>query len=249
MRTVTVQPFVKTRQAGLPLYVQVVDHFRSHLTQGIWQPGDVLPALDVLTAQMGVARVTLRDAVKILSDEGLLRPERGRGTLVTDKAQSHRPLKLETRFEQLNEGLKLDRPAEEIFSEGPKMPVTGDIPGTLAAGYYHIKRVHLRDELRYCLITLFVERNLFDQYAPRFRTEMALPLIDEVAPKSMAKINQYMRFGKADAAVSAALTYPLGDPVAFVKRVVCDGAGQIIYFAEVTYRADLLEIDTEVSRD
>ncbi|WDR05230.1 GntR family transcriptional regulator [Devosia rhodophyticola] len=243
-----IKAFQSSRRSGQPLYMQVVDHFRQHLTEGLWQPNDVLPSLDVLTETLGVARVTVRDAVKILADEGLLRPERGRGTIVTDKARGHRPLRLEARFDNLNSALRLDRPAVSNIAEGEDVPVIGDLPGTLADSYYFIRRVHLRDDLRYCLISLYLDYAIFDLAPERFRVELAIPVLNEIASGEIAHINQYVRFGKCDEETSVQLEYPAGDPVAHIRRVLRNAEDRIIYYAEVTYRADILEMDTEVHR-
>ncbi|WDR03934.1 GntR family transcriptional regulator [Devosia algicola] len=215
-----IKAFQSSRRSGQPLYMQVVDHFRRHLTEGLWQPNDVLPSLDVLTEALGVARVTVRDAVKILADEGLLRPERGRGTIVTDKARGHRPLKLETKFDNLNSALRLDRPAVTNIAEGTGMPVIGDLPGTLANTYYYIQRVHLRDELRYCVISLYLDEAVFARSPDRFRVELAIPVLNEIAADDIAHVNQYVRFGKCDEDTSVQLEYPAGDPVAHIRRVI-----------------------------
>lgn len=243
-----IRPFESSRRSGQPLYVQVVDHFRQHITQGLWRPGDIIPSLDHLAETLGVARVTVRDAVKILADEGLLLPERGRGTIVTIKARGHRPLRLETTMGRLNSALRLDRPAVTNIALGSETPVV-QVAGELAPSYQFIKRVHLRDELRYCVISLYLDREIYDLAPQRFMHELALPIISELAGDRIATVNQYVRFGKCDEETSLQLEYPSGDPVAHVRRVLRDRRDKIIYYAEVTYRADILEMDTEETSD
>ena len=50
--------------------------------------GDKLPNEDVLSKMLGVSRVTLREAIKMLIAKGILTIERGRGTFVNDISES-----------------------------------------------------------------------------------------------------------------------------------------------------------------
>ncbi|WDR05268.1 GntR family transcriptional regulator [Devosia rhodophyticola] len=244
-----IKPFQILRGSRQPLYMQVVDHFRQYLRAGVWAPNDVLPSLDQLTHDLGVARVTIRDAIKILADEGLLIAARGRGTIVTEKARGHRPLKLETNLERLSASLQHDRPDFSNIEEGIEMPVVGPDLGLLAPSYNYIKRVHVRDTLRYCVIRLYLDSDLFNRAPERFRRELAVPVLNELADADIIWVNQLVRFGKCDEETSQMLKYPAGDPVAHIRRVLRNQADRILYYADVTYRADILEIDTEEHRD
>ena len=50
-------------------------------------PGDKLPNENVLAAELGVSRATLREALRILVNDGLLAVYRGKGTFVNSKAE------------------------------------------------------------------------------------------------------------------------------------------------------------------
>ncbi len=225
--------------------MQVVDHFRVHFTEGLWKPGDTLPSLEVLQAELGVARVTLRDAVRVLSDEGLLLAERGKGTIVTEKARGHRPLKLETNFTRFTNALRLDLPDLTNITEADTTPTIAPSEGAAASAYKSLRRVHLRDGLRYCAIDLAIDQTVFQLAPDRFRKELALPVLTDIAADRLASARQKVRFGKCDTQTSQLLEYPTGEPVAFIRRVICDAEGVVVYCADVTYRADILEIDMD----
>lgn len=57
----------------------VADELRSRILSGELQPGDRLPPEDELTTQFHVARTTMREALRVLEAQGLLRIQRGRG--------------------------------------------------------------------------------------------------------------------------------------------------------------------------
>ncbi len=67
-----------------PAYAAVVDRIRRALALGVLLPGDRLPAERVLAEELGVSRVTVREALRVLQGEGLLVTKRGSsGTVVS----------------------------------------------------------------------------------------------------------------------------------------------------------------------
>lgn len=75
-----VNPPVEIDPSGLrarPGYNDVVDFLRREIALGRLRPGDRLPAERKLAAQLGVARETLRQALKVLEAGGQLRILRG----------------------------------------------------------------------------------------------------------------------------------------------------------------------------
>ncbi len=52
--------------------------------QGEFAPGDQLPGEMVLSEQLGISRNTLREAIRILSSQGILTVRRGKGTFVSE---------------------------------------------------------------------------------------------------------------------------------------------------------------------
>lgn len=72
------------RQNPVPLYRQLRDTFRQWIETGVYKPGDILPPESALEAQFDVSRITVRQAIIDLVQEGLLVRERGRGTFVKE---------------------------------------------------------------------------------------------------------------------------------------------------------------------
>lgn len=70
---------------GLP--DQVVTQLLAAVASGEHPPGSRLPPEAELAARASVSRLTLREAVKVLRDKGVLRVEQGRGTFVNPPTQ------------------------------------------------------------------------------------------------------------------------------------------------------------------
>lgn len=65
-----------------PGYQQIYSRYRDNITRGILRPGDKVPAIRVLAAELKVARKTVETAYAILSGEGYLVSQGARGTRV-----------------------------------------------------------------------------------------------------------------------------------------------------------------------
>ena len=64
------------------VYKQIADHLRVAIAQGRLGAGDQLPSEAQMMTHYGVARMTARNALRLLQDEGLITAEHGRGVYV-----------------------------------------------------------------------------------------------------------------------------------------------------------------------
>lgn len=67
---------------ALPLYRHLANTLRGAIVAGRYAPGDLLPTELELCATHDVSRHTARDALRLLTDEGLISRKRGAGTVV-----------------------------------------------------------------------------------------------------------------------------------------------------------------------
>ena len=80
----------------IPLYVQVADIIRYRIGRGVWAEGSMLPPIEVLMKEFSVSRVTVRQALQLLARSGLIKVQRGVGTLVLQAGTGPHPVKVET---------------------------------------------------------------------------------------------------------------------------------------------------------
>jgi GntR family phosphonate transport system transcriptional regulator len=74
------------RGRGVTLWRQIVDTLRADVETGILKPGDQLPTEPELAERFKVNRHTVRRAMAVLAERGLLTVEQGRGTFVKNLA-------------------------------------------------------------------------------------------------------------------------------------------------------------------
>ncbi|GAB3866302.1 hypothetical protein GCM10029963_79420 [Micromonospora andamanensis] len=70
--------------ASGPRYQEIANDLRRRLAAGEWPVGTTLPGISDLQEEYDVSGLnTIRQAQRVLADEGLLNPVQGRGTFVT----------------------------------------------------------------------------------------------------------------------------------------------------------------------
>ncbi|EKF41850.1 GntR family transcriptional regulator [Nitratireductor indicus] len=235
------------RQSRAPLYLQVAEILRQRIARGTWREGDLLPTLSDLANEFSVAKITVRQAVKLLEQEGLLAPRRGRGTTVLPQAPAQRPLKVETRLADLLEVYSGDTPdLVGLEDRRAELPGSPEIGTPAPEGYHLLRRMHSREGQHYCIIAIYCAVPVFERHAARLREELALPVLLRSPDIDIRKAHQTLVIGKSDDETASLLGLAIGDPVANVRRILCDASGQILYLADVIYRGDYIRLEMDL---
>jgi GntR family transcriptional regulator len=228
-----------------PLYRQLADVVRQRIAKGIWDVGTQIPSFEGLAAEFGVASITVRQAIALLAQEGLVQAQRGRGTHVLARPPVHPRIRIETSLAGLAEVYRTRPPRLRLLEEGESMPVLDPGEGRPAAGYHYIRRVHVRQRHAVSVISLWLDISVFGLSPARFRRELIIPALLDLAGDRIAKATQTLTVSTAGPETAQALTISENSPVAEVRRVVCDRAGTVLYVCDLVYRSDYIkwEID------
>jgi GntR family transcriptional regulator len=69
-------------RSGEPIYLQILDQIRMMIANGELKPGDQLPTVRQLAADLRVNFNTIARAYRLLDDAGMISTQHGRGTYV-----------------------------------------------------------------------------------------------------------------------------------------------------------------------
>ncbi|MFN3309565.1 MAG: GntR family transcriptional regulator [Anaerolineales bacterium] len=107
-------------RSGQPIYLQIVEQIRQKVASGELKPGDQLPTVRQLAAELRVNFNTVARAYRLLDEAGLISTQHGRGTYIwetpspaTLQTIRHQGLESLTR-RYLAEAAKLGCSIEEI---------------------------------------------------------------------------------------------------------------------------------------
>jgi GntR family transcriptional regulator len=98
------------RNSAIPLYYQIRQHLLEQIQSGKLPPGQPLPSEHEISTHFGVSRMTARQAVKTLCDEGIAYSRSGLGTFVS--------------------GIKQEKTSTDLLSFTQEMKSRGCRPGS-----------------------------------------------------------------------------------------------------------------------
>ena len=230
----------------MPLYIQVASVLRQRVESGQWSQGEKISTLEELEAEFQVARVTVRQAVDVLREEGLLRALQGRGTFVSKKTQDRHWLKLAVNWTSLVESLKDNVPRNIRLDENCPPPALGPSDGELAESYVGLHSVQYRNNEPYSVVDLCLARRIYDLDPKKFVSAAALSTIDSRDDIVLRDAHQSLVIGSAGPEIADLMKIPLGAPTVQSHCVVVDDSGEAIYVGDIIYRADCVKLQIDL---
>jgi len=233
-------------RSRVPLYIQVASVLRTRIQSGQWGAGDKISTLEELEREFQVARVTVRQAVDLLREEGLLQARQGLGTFVSKKAHDRHAVKLATNWKSLIESLKGNVPRRLSIDEQAATPMLGADDGTAADGYVKLQSVQYRNDDPYSVANIFLARDVFALDPAHFRERAALVAIDDLSAVTLRDAHQTLTIGSADPDIADLLKIPLGAPTVEAHCVVIDDRDITIYVGDIIYRSEAIKLQIDL---
>lgn len=234
-------------RSAVSRYIQLATLFRRRIEQGVWKTGQQIPTVDDLSAECGVARATIRQALDQIEKEGLIERFRAKGTFVRQAPQERLWCEVETDWSGLlrsREGAEIEILADEPSRDGASIPQTIGKP---AASYRHLRRRHWRGGQPFLLADVYLDERLSPKVTDAdLRSKTALKLVAGIPGVRISDARQTLTIGSADVETAAALKLPLNAPVAFVHRAAVDARGVLILVANGIYRGDVVRLDVKL---
>ena len=229
-----------------PLYAQVTDAMRERIVKEIWPIGMQIPSLPILSKEFGVALITIRQAVQLLKDEGLLRPEQGRGTFVNAKPLILPQMQVASSLKALADLYRDLTPRLIPITEGPSTPKIELTDGIAAQKYHLLRRVHSYNKQLTSVISAYIDERIFKLAPKRFRNELVIPVLMDLKEVKIGSARQILTISTAGVEAANALNISVSAPVAEIRRIFCAPDGTVIYLGELTYRGDFLRLDIDL---
>jgi len=229
------------------LYAQLAGVLRERVKSGAWANGTDIPTLEELAEEFGVARVTVRQAMQTLMKEGLVSSQRGRRTFVTySPAADKNPLFLSINMvSSVTPDYQIKLVSRDEVTEGYLGdPFTGTPRGT----YLRLRKVDLESGEPYSTSTHFIAMPIYKRFPKGAEEQIKIArLVRDKTRQVLDKCRERVTVGAADVEESQLLNCPLSAPVARVRRIFTDAKGDILYYAQLTFRSDRFGIERDTT--
>jgi len=232
-----------------PLWLQVKHALRDLITFNM-KPGDRIPSEVEIGQAYGLSRITVRQAVSSLADEGLLQKQQGRGTFVLAQRLAE-PLTDTEHF--LRSGFDAVDPDQvRLYSaetvEGPDW-LAAKLGLRSGPELVHKirKRLHFEGEVA-AFRTSFIPARLAPQL---LELDLARPLHELVAEQGGGEATEALEsieFIVADDFRAEMLGVKVGRPLILVERIVFGANGDGLECARAYFRADRFRFQHRLRR-
>jgi len=233
-----------TEHSYQPQYRQIEQALRERIST--LRPGARLPSDTDLVAEFGVSRMTARNAMSRLAEDGLIRREPGRGSFVTTPPTHRRTNRLMTFTQEMRRAGRV--PSSRVLERGvrPASPIEAASLGLAPRQpVVHLRRLRQADGEPIALESTV----LIGACAPAV---MDADLANGSLHETLGRAGFVLVRGTGTIAAVAAtpddarlLAIPPGHPLLVERRVIVDGQGRRIEATESRYVADRYGLDVQ----
>jgi GntR family transcriptional regulator len=233
-----------TLSSLLPIYYQIKQSIKNWIVNREFELGEKIPSENELADKFSVSRLTVRQAISQLTQEGFLISKRGEGTFVTRDGNLIKSYRLEFSgfmddlFYQVSKfRTKSVRIAKVIVPKliKEKLELGGESDEVI-----QIKRVRLLDDkacaytVNYLPVGIGIRINEKELYK-----KPLLQIIERDLGFELAEAFQTIEASFADQEVSEQLGIASGAPILFVERIMYTKQRKPIELVQSSYRGDL----------
>jgi len=236
------------RQSKLPLYQQLYDVLRGHIMRGEWKPGDLIPAESELIEHYGVSRITVRQVLDMLVQEGLIYRQRGRGSFVAHPTVEQVLQRLVSFTDDMRQ--RGFAPSTRTLSSG-LLPAPEDIAAQLqiAPGQElaRIVRLRLADGEPMSVEEAYLVHRIVPGILEKdFVTNPLREVIDRNYNIRWERARQVIRAINASREMAEALSVRPNSALLFIERVSYSQQGVPVEFLRVYHRGDRYALYSEL---
>ncbi|GAA5503679.1 HTH-type transcriptional repressor NagR [Deinococcus xinjiangensis] len=246
------EPWLISLDSGsaTPVYVQVAQGIKERIRTGLLQSGTALPAERELAQALGVSRVTVRGALALLAEQGLLTRRHGSGTFVAP-VQSDipaRPLGILSSFSD-DVRSRGQHPGAKVLHFEKARPQPSEalsLELTPHDQIYRIQRLRTANGEPLALEESTLPADLVGALRPSDVRDASLYALLSARGLRPHHAVRHLRAVNADLTLAGLLGVPVGAALIMTERVSWTPQGQAIEYARAHYRGDKYDFVMEL---
>ncbi|WP_024511328.1 phosphonate metabolism transcriptional regulator PhnF [Bradyrhizobium sp. ARR65] len=233
--------------SGVALWRQVADGIERGIAEGRYARGERLPGETEIAEIYRVNRHTVRRALAVLAERGLVRAERGSGTYVEAPRLAY-PLRSRTRFSEIVGGEGRE-PRGQLIAASEE-PATRELARLLGvktgAPLVRIEALRSADRAPICVSTTWLSAERFPDAGAVFATVRSMTrLLAHYGVRDYRRGSSRITAAIAEATDAARLDLALGRPVLVVDSTDVDAEGKPLVTKRSRFAAERVEFVVE----
>ena len=234
---------------GVPLYVQIRKSLQDDIANNNLIPGQKIPSEDELAIRFGVSRMTVRQGISDLIDEGVLYRRHGIGTFVARRHIERDHTRLESLVENAErEGLEISVQILIAAVLPAKLKVAHSLAiseGDLVARVKSLRKV---ENLPITVHDAYVPHRLFPRLLSEDLKAQHLWSIYESCGLRVKRAIQRVEAREADEDIAKLLEMEEGLPILYKERIVYLDDGTPVEFTYCYNRGDRYSLTVALNR-
>jgi GntR family transcriptional regulator len=242
-------PPLPAADARLPRYQRVRDDLVRRIAAGEWAPGQAIPTEAELSLSYEVSIGTIRKAIDLLVNEGVLTRSQGKGTFVRRPRFDSSLFRF---FRFTSRSGERVMPTAKIVGREVVLP-DDEVRAALRLGpkdrVIHLSRLRLIDAQAVLQEEIWVPRDGFEPLVKLALDEfgdLLYPLYERLCGQVVATASETLMVEQADKAVAKVLGIPVESPVILVHRIAQDFTGKPIEWRSSRGAAAGFQYQTEI---
>jgi GntR family transcriptional regulator len=230
----------ETTRMSAPLYLQIANSLAERIRQGELRVGDWLPSERELARDLAVSRLTVRQALSTLRQQGLIDPQHGKGYFVR-QPRIEQPADVLIGFSD-NMLAKGIRPGARILSLETRLAdraLAPELEISVGDPLFVIHRLRLANEAPVALEYSYFPARLFPQLDTfDLETRSIYAILSEEYGVNLVAAAQSLEPVVAQPAQAKLLEIRRGAPLMLVMRTSRDEQRRVVEYARDLYRGD-----------
>jgi GntR family transcriptional regulator len=235
----------------IPLYYQLAEQIREQIKAGALKPGAQLPSERELSEQAAISRMTVRQAIAYLEQQGVLAVRQGVGTFVAEPKLVHDTLHLLSFTEEMmrGDGSVSSQVLEQLLVKCPA-GVAAELGLVPEAPAVKIVRLRLSKDIPLLLETIFVPANLCPGLEQEELAYTSLYTLMEAHYRlRLKRTRQTMEATLANEYESELFGIAPGTPMILVEGVTYLAEERPAEYFKAIYRGDRFKFEVESYRE
>ncbi len=237
------------RAEGVPIYVQIRETLRGEITGGALKRGEKLPPEHELAGKFGVSRMTIRESIEDLVDEGLLYRRHGVGTFVAFPHLQRDHTRLTSFFDKAeDEGIEVRARLLnlEVVPAKARVAEALDIPA--GSPVIRVETLRYANNVPITVHDAHMPRALFASIASENLEVQHLWTLFEKCGYRVKRAVQRLEAREADKRVANLMKIKQGAPILFKERTVYAEDGTPVEFTYCYNRGDIYSLTVALER-
>ena len=237
------------KQSPIPIYIQIEEQLKQQIQQGDFSIGTSIPSERELSERFGVSRMTVRQSITKLVNDGLLYREKGRGTFVANP-KVEQPLNGLTSFTEDMESRGM-RPSSKLIGFeilDPESDVAQELQLNDGDQVYFVERIRFADGKPMAIERTFLPVKRFPDLTEESFQGSLYAVIENNQQLKISHATQRMEAGLVKKEDADLLQIQPPAAVLLIERISFLEGELPFEVVRSTYRADRYKFTTDIQR-